>query len=191
MFVEPAVINRAPGVLELIRAFVNTWNIEHGQDEFTGPAQVQAWLARHELMAENEPVSQTDFEQMIRFREALRALLVANNGGPLESGVVEILRQFGQNLCLRVEFEAADAVHLASADQGVVGAMGCLLGIVFTAMVEGSWSRLKACHNHGCRWAFYDLSKNRSATWCATTICGSRLKARAYRRRQRAASPQS
>ncbi|MFN8457433.1 MAG: CGNR zinc finger domain-containing protein [Anaerolineae bacterium] len=186
MFVEPAVINRAPGNLELIRAFVNTWNIEHGQEALLGPAQIQAWLAAHQLMAEDEPVSQGDFEEIIRFREALRALLVLNNDGPLEAGTMETLNQLSQKLCLRVEFEAAEAVHLASVERGVAGAMGQLLGIVFTAMIDGSWSRLKACHNHGCRWAFYDLSKNRSATWCATTICGSRLKARAYRRRQRA-----
>lgn len=185
MFVEPAVINRAPGALELVRAFVNTWNIEHGQEELLGPAQVQAWLAGQGLMAEHEPIGLADFEELIRLREALRALLVANNGGSLEAGTVETLNQLGQKLCLQVQFETAESVQLVSVNEGVTGAMGRLLGIVFTAMVDGSWSRLKACHNHGCRWVFYDLSKNRSATWCATTICGSRLKARAYRQRQR------
>jgi predicted RNA-binding Zn ribbon-like protein len=185
MFVEPEVINRAPGNLELVRAFVNTWNIEHGQEALLGPTQVQVWLASHDLIANNEPVSQADFEEIIRLREALRALLVANNGDSLEANTLETLNQLSQKLCLHVQFEGTEAAHLASVDRGVAGAIGRLLGIVLTAMSEGSWSRLKACHNHGCRWAFYDLSKNRSATWCATTICGSRLKARAYRRRQR------
>ena len=34
--------------------------------------------------------------------------------------------------------------------------------------------------------AFFDRSKNRSATWCSMSICGNRTKNRAYYRRQRA-----
>ncbi len=52
-------------------------------------------------------------------------------------------------------------------------------------MVDGSWQRLKACRNDACRWVFYDASKNRSGTWCTMSICGDKLKARAYRRRRR------
>jgi predicted RNA-binding Zn ribbon-like protein len=50
-------------------------------------------------------------------------------------------------------------------------------------MSDGSWSRLKCCRNHDCRWSFYDYSKNRSATWCSMQICGNRTKTRAYRQR--------
>ena len=43
------------------------------------------------------------------------------------------------------------------------------------------WERLKACPQ--CGWSFYDYSRNRSATWCSMSLCGNRLKTRAYRRR--------
>jgi predicted RNA-binding Zn ribbon-like protein len=49
-------------------------------------------------------------------------------------------------------------------------------------MLDGSWSRLKACRN--CCWSFYDYSPNRSATWCSMQLCGNRKKTRAYRRRR-------
>ena len=68
--------------------------------------------------------------------------------------------------------------------EGVDGVIGFLLGIVFTAMADGTWTRLKACRNERCQNAFYDSSKNRSGTWCAMEKCGSRVKARAYRQRQ-------
>jgi predicted RNA-binding Zn ribbon-like protein len=42
---------------------------------------------------------------------------------------------------------------------------------------------MKACRQ--CEYAFYDRSKNRSATWCAMSICGNRTKNRAYYRRRR------
>ncbi|MEP6468748.1 MAG: CGNR zinc finger domain-containing protein [Chloroflexota bacterium] len=51
-----------------------------------------------------------------------------------------------------------------------------------------SWSRVKACRNDTCRWLFYDHSRNRSGTWCAMAICGSRMKSRAYRSRRRIGS---
>jgi predicted RNA-binding Zn ribbon-like protein len=40
------------------------------------------------------------------------------------------------------------------------------VAIVVGAMQDGTWSRLKPCRNHGCRWLFYDHSTNRSGTWC-------------------------
>ena len=52
---------------------------------------------------------------------------------------------------------------------------------------RGDWSRMKGCRQ--CEYAFFDRSKNRSAAWCAMSICGNRTKNRAYyRRRRRAAS---
>ena len=68
---------------------------------------------------------------------------------------------------------------------GVDGLCGQLVSVAVTAMLDGSWERLKACRN--CRWAFFDESKNRSAHWCSMSLCGNRLKTRAYRRRQRSA----
>lgn len=45
--------------------------------------------------------------------------------------------------------------------------------------------RLKVCDNQGCRWAFYDESRNRSRRWCQSTACGNRFKVRRFRERQR------
>jgi predicted RNA-binding Zn ribbon-like protein len=63
-----------------------------------------------------------------------------------------------------------------------------MLATVFRAMSDGSWSRMKACGNPDCRWAFYDSSKNRSGRWCEMASCGNRMKARAFRERARQAA---
>jgi predicted RNA-binding Zn ribbon-like protein len=70
---------------------------------------------------------------------------------------------------------------LAPQAAGVDGALGRILAIVHEAMSAGTWHRLKACRQ--CAWAYYDYSKNQSATWCSMAICGNRTKTRAYRRR--------
>jgi predicted RNA-binding Zn ribbon-like protein len=60
--------------------------------------------------------------------------------------------------------------------------MATLLGIWHEAQLTGTWTRLKACRQ--CEYAFFDRSKNRSASWCAMAICGNRTKNRTYRRRR-------
>jgi predicted RNA-binding Zn ribbon-like protein len=64
----------------------------------------------------------------------------------------------------------------------VDGAVATLLGILHEAQLTGQWPRLKGCRQ--CGYAFFDRSKNRSAAWCAMSICGNRTKNRAYRRRR-------
>jgi len=66
---------------------------------------------------------------------------------------------------------------------GVAGALGRLLAIVGAAQDEGTWARLKACLADDCQWAYYDLSRNRSAVWCDMKVCGNREKVRSYRER--------
>jgi predicted RNA-binding Zn ribbon-like protein len=51
-------------------------------------------------------------------------------------------------------------------------------------------NKLSACSNPECRWLFLDGSKNKGRRWCDMKLCGNRIKARRYRRRQRAAASQ-
>ena len=44
-------------------------------------------------------------------------------------------------------------------------------------MRDGTWGRLKACAEDGCRWAFYDASRNQSGRWCSMAVCGNRPRA--------------
>jgi len=114
-------------------------------------------------------------------REALRALLIANNHRqPPPTEAVETLERAAERSRLTIRF-APDPELVPLAD-GVDGALGTVLAAVLSTMRDGSWTRLKACRN--CHWAFYDESRNRSAAWCSMQLCGNRLKTRAYRRRR-------
>jgi DNA-binding transcriptional LysR family regulator len=48
---------------------------------------------------------------------------------------------------------------------------------IHQARITGAWPRLKGCRQ--CGYAFFDRSNNRSASWCAISICGNRTKNRA------------
>jgi predicted RNA-binding Zn ribbon-like protein len=106
-------------------------------------------------------------------REALRAVVIEP-----DAAATEIVR--GTPLIVTIDDEGRTA--LVPARGGADGAVATLLGILHEAQLTGHWSRLKACRH--CEYAFYDRSKNRSAAWCAMSICGNRTKNRAYYRRR-------
>jgi predicted RNA-binding Zn ribbon-like protein len=115
--------------------------------------------------------------------DRLRAWLVSHH---LESGALATLNEVAAGAQLLVRFDERGQTVLEPAGAGAEAALGELLAIVFRSMAEGTWDRLKACRAETCQWAFYDRSKNRSATWCSMEVCGNRAKARAYRARQKA-----
>jgi predicted RNA-binding Zn ribbon-like protein len=82
----------------------------------------------------------------------------------------------------RLSVALDDEPRLVPQARGLDGALGTIVAVVYEAMRDGTWSRLKACPN--CGWAFWDESRNRSATWCSMQLCGNRLKIRRYRRRR-------
>jgi predicted RNA-binding Zn ribbon-like protein len=175
----------APGELRLVQALVNTRDVELDKDELASPDLVRAWLGGHGLLRGDESVTEDDRRLLLEVREALRALLLANNDRRPVGDALQRLNRSGEEAHLVVRFEPEGAARLASDGSGVRGAVGQLLGIVFGAMVDGSWQRLKACRDDACQWAFYDSSKNRSGSWCTMAVCGNRAKTRSYRQRTR------
>jgi predicted RNA-binding Zn ribbon-like protein len=173
----------APGALELVRGFVNSVDLEAGVDQFADPAALAAWLAERGLADLGERLRGGDLERAVELREALRALLLANAGHGLDRDAVGALDRVAGRSRLTVRFDAAGLAALEPQGSGLDRAVGRLLAAVHSAMVDGTWPRLKACANDTCRWAFYDRSKNRSGRWCTMQACGNTLKARAYRRR--------
>lgn len=178
---------RAPGPLYLVQRFVNSVDIEDGDEELVSPEALRAWLAERGLMDADEPVSQSELRRALDVREGLRALLLANNGEPHDEARVERLDRAAGRAGLRVRFASGEEPALAPEARGVDGALARLLALVAAAAAQGDWWRLKACPRHDCMWAFYDHSRNRSGRWCRMEVCGNVEKARAYRRRRRAA----
>lgn len=180
----------APGALETVRAFVNTLDIEDAVDRLESPAALGAWLAERELLGTGARPTRRDLEEAVAVREALRALLVSNNGAPLDPAAFPTLNAAAERSRLGAHFGPNDDASLTSRAGGVAGALGRILGIVHAAMADGTWKRLKACPDTTCQWAFYDHSRNSSGRWCSMAVCGNRNKGHAFRARRRAAAPE-
>jgi predicted RNA-binding Zn ribbon-like protein len=159
----------APAPLRAVQLFVNTVDFERDRD------WLDSWLEDQGVRATGPALSRAR-----DVREALRELLYANNHQPVEGDPHATLRRAADAARLTLDLSTPE---LAPRATGVDGAVGRVLAVAHCAMSDGTWPRLKACRNHGCRWAFYDYSRNRSASWCSMQLCGNRTKTRAYRRR--------
>jgi len=198
--VQPGGRLPAPEPLELVQAFVNTVDREHGPDLLDEPAHLAAWAKSRGFDVPG------DVEHVREVREALRALLWANNGASAEgllgrgevagggggargdvAGGAARVRGDGVRAAVAT-LDAAAAGLRARFDPPRLegdGVVETVLGVVFLATADGSWARLKACPGERCGWAFYDRSVNASATWCSMRTCGNRAKTRSYYRRTR------
>jgi len=186
----------APGTLEVVRTFLNTWRIPNDTRE---PID--------ELMS---------LEAMQRFYSTWFG---ASSGGSGISIVPELVRQLRADLrsilgtsdvLILSEWLARQPVEvmLSPDTEGIpiltyrpVGVQGCslcaeVLALVVETIARSTWTRLKACPD--CQWVFYDHTKNKNKVWCLMTAsgpqgrsCGSISKVRSFRQRQKARAPKA
>ena len=182
--IEPGGRPKAPGRLDLLQRFLNTWNHElpSDWDRLGTPAKARAWLRAKGLISASTRVTARDAARLRELREALRSLVVANDANSPTLEAVTALRRTARSADLKVELDDSGQTRLEPTRRGIEAAAATMLGIVHEAHLLGTWPRLKGCRQ--CGYAFFDRSKNRSASWCAMAICGNRTKNRTYRRRR-------
>ena len=175
---------------ELIRDFVNTLHKDPAgnEEELTTPAELVRWLSAHALLGGKGRATARDVQAAVQLREALRVLLLANNGVEVDTApAYGVLDAAARRARVELRFGSAGP-GLAPGAAGVRGALGGIAAAVQAALADGSWPRLKACRARDCEWAFLDTAKNQSRAWCSMRSCGNREKARAFRRRQSVSS---
>jgi predicted RNA-binding Zn ribbon-like protein len=183
--IEPGGRPKAPGRLELLQRFVNSHNHDFPAewDRIGTGDKAEAWLREKRLIAPGERISDADVARLRELREAIRSLAMANHGVQPGAAATDVVRRLAAGARLSVVIDDRGRTALEPARRGVDGAVATLLGILHEAQLSGQWSRMKGCRQ--CGYAFFDRSKNRSAAWCAMSICGNRTKNRAYYRRRR------
>ena len=172
----------APGRLELLRTFMNSVDLESGDDDFASADALAEWLARRGLVAPKTRLTEADRRAAIDFRETVREVLEANEGHGSGRDALERLNQVAERVPLRVRIGTPSTLE-PERSTGIDAAIGRFLAIIHESMAQGTWQRLKVCRNDACRWAFYDSSRNHSGAWCTMAICGNRMKGRTFRRR--------
>jgi predicted RNA-binding Zn ribbon-like protein len=177
----------APEPLLLVQALVNTVELPDGADRLADPVDARPWLVDNSLLAPRADLTQADLDLVRAVREALRAMLVHNAGGPPPTkSALAVLRAVAEGGTARADLADDGAVRLGAHGDSVRDRLVEVLLIIRDAQRDGSWARLKACANNECQWAFYDRARNHGGTWCDMATCGNKLKNREFRARRKA-----
>jgi predicted RNA-binding Zn ribbon-like protein len=176
----------APTPLLLVQSFVNTWDADHHSDLLLDPDAARDWLTAAGLWNAGRAPEPAELDLARRVRESIRAMLVANSGGPQPAlGDLQAIQAAAQAARPALQIGPGGQVSLLAAPVGPLEAgLVTLLLAIRDAQRDGTWQRLKACGNPDCRWAFYDRSHSRAGAWCDMATCGNRIKNRKLRQRQ-------
>ena len=183
----------APGELELVRRFLNTWRIpaeeiadgtREAADEL--PRLLRDRRAWEERFPGWPPGSWDEEELLTRLRDDLRRMLGAPEGW---TGVLNWWLK-GHPLVVRV-VEEGGGTSVMYEPAPEAGFAGRVLASVAGNVEDGTFSRLKTCPD--CRWVFYDKGRSRTRVWCGMyagdggRACGTISKVRRYRQRRKEA----
>ena len=176
----------APMPLLLVQSFVNTWDGDHRSDVLLDPSAARDWLTAAGLWDVGRAPEPAELHLARRMRESIRAMLVANGGGPSPApGDLHALQAAARAVQPVLQAGPDGQVSVAAGPGGPFdGGLVTLLLAIRDAQRDGTWQRLKACGNPDCQWAFYDRSHSRAGAWCDMATCGNRIKNRRLRQRQ-------
>lgn len=171
----------APADLSIIQDFLNTVRFDQASDSLGEGDALPAWCARTEYCSGADRLTLADLR---RFREALREVLGARTD-PQAADRWRALEPFAGRAGYRMHIMQAGLPALRPQGCGADSVIAHILRIVYDAVRDGTWPRLKACRKQTCRRAFYDTSKNGSGAWCSMRVCGNRAKAERRRAREK------
>jgi hypothetical protein len=186
----------APGTLEVVRTFLNTWRIPNDtrkpSDELVSlDAMQQFYSSWFGGPAGDQEICIVP-ELVWQLRADLRSILGTSDVLVLS----EWLSRQPVEVMLSPDVEGIPILMYIPAE--VQGCRLCaeVVALVVEAIAHNTWMRLKACPD--CQWVFYDHTKNRNKVWCLMTAsglqgrsCGSISKVRSYRERQKARTPKT
>jgi predicted RNA-binding Zn ribbon-like protein len=174
----------APGGMGLVQDFLNTAGIDgYGSDLLADAAlagdwasgAVRTWSTLRELDVAAPPLSDADASRLRALRDTLARLI--SGEPPAERGISAVPATFA--------LSETGEVRLEPAGSGWRWVASALWGEVLLSQQDGTWRRIKRCHNHECASTFYDRSKNNSGVWHDVKTCGNAANLRASRARRR------
>ncbi|MHC4045845.1 CGNR zinc finger domain-containing protein [Bradyrhizobium sp. 23AC] len=188
---------QVPDALANLYDFANTldvrhfthFGVEHPESDALGsPKDLADWMRERGLGAKGGHVTPAMFETALRMREALRAYLQCEPSERLRNkSVLGALNDALAPFPLRVEAHAGRGATLSAAREDALAGLSAIAIELHDATLVGTLDRLKMCSSEECRRVFFDRSKPSTRRWCMSTLCGNRMKTRAYRERQREA----
>ena len=187
---------QVPDALANLYDFANTLDLRHFRhhgvphqkhDELASADDLTAWMAQRRLLPAGAKVTPAMFATAVGLRASLRDYLQHDPAERRSRGAARALNAAisAFPLCAQLGGEAGARLHPARDD--VLAGLSVLAAELYDGARDGLLDRLKMCAADECRRVFFDRSKPATRRWCMSTLCGNRMKTRAYRERRRGA----
>jgi predicted RNA-binding Zn ribbon-like protein len=173
---------RAPGGLEHVRRFLNTWKhlarTREDRDHLPSLARdAAAWERRFPSLRRPR---EDELEELTALRTGLRRAVEDDLDVRWLNAQLE-----GARVTVKIDASGSTIRYVPA---GEATAVSDLLAIVVEAIGDGTWQRLKACRD--CQLVFFDRTRNASKRWCQMSArqggraCGSIAKVQSWRARK-------
>lgn len=186
---------KVPDELANLYDFANTLDVRHfthhgvphrQDDELKDPQDLASWMAERGLVRDNAKVTPAVLDSALKLRAALRDYLQQDPAGRREKGAIRALNEAITAFLLRVEFGGEAGASLRPARGDALAGLSGIVAELYDGARDRTLDRLKMCASEECRRVFFDRSKPATRRWCMSSLCGNRMKTRAYRERRRA-----
>jgi len=169
-----------------VRRFTH-YGVPHMQsDELASPRELGVWMSQRGLSRTDAKIAPAMFETALRLRTAMRAYLECD---PVDrrqdSNLGQVLEEALSKFPLVAVAGGDRGVRLRAAREDALAGLSTIVAEFYEGSLDGTLGRLKMCAAEECRRVFFDRSKPATRRWCMSTLCGNRIKTRAYRARHR------
>ncbi|MFC8597888.1 CGNR zinc finger domain-containing protein [Isoptericola sp. NPDC057191] len=154
-------------------------------EKLTSAADLDAWFVESGLLADASSSGAADLERALALREAVYALVWSRlHDRPLPADAVGTVNAVAATPPLTPVLTEQGWAWAGGADQVL-----SQLARQAVEIVGGDEAALlRECGRPECTQVYLDRSRGHRREWCSMATCGSRMKAAAYRARQRAGS---
>ena len=183
-----------PDALANLYDFANTLDVRHfthnrvphrQDDELKSVDDLAAWMAQRKLAPPGAKITPAMFEIALGLRASLREYLRHDPAERRSKSATRALNAAIASFPLRAEFGDEAGVALRPTRDDALAGLSAVAAELYDGARDGSLDRLKMCAAEECRRVFFDRSKPATRRWCMSSLCGNRIKTRAYRERQR------
>ncbi|HVX77305.1 MAG TPA: CGNR zinc finger domain-containing protein [Bradyrhizobium sp.] len=171
-----------------VRHFIHHGTQHRQSDELKDAGELAAWMAERGLSRSGAKITPEMHAIALRLRADLRAYLQCDPGERRKNRrVAGSLNETLKSFPLVAEAGGAHGLTLAAVRDDALAGLSVIVAEFYNGSVNGTLDRLKMCAADECRRVFFDRSKPATRRWCMSTLCGNRMKTRAYRERHRLA----
>lgn len=186
---------KVPDRLANLYDFANSLDVRHfvhhgvqhpKSDELTGPRELGVWMSQRGLLFTSARITPAMFETALDLRKTVRDYLQRDPADRRKDrDAVRSLNRAFKLFPLVVEARDDRGMVLRPARSDALAGLSAVVAELYDGSSNGTLDRLKMCASEECRRVFFDRSKPATRRWCMSSLCGNRVKTRAYRERRR------